>query len=242
MKASNAFRSLVPTVGKSNGSTREKWLEKTLRTIPANSRILDAGAGTQRYRKYCQHLQYVSQDFAQYDGKGNDHALQTGQYNYGKLDIVSDITSIPEPDASFDAILCVEVLEHVPDPVLAVKEFSRLVKSGGHLILTAPFCSLTHYAPYHFSTGFNTYWYNTHLVNAGFQIVELDPNGNYFEYLAQEVYRIPAIAQRYAKSKPNPFEMASIYVLQRMLARFSRRDTGSSEVLCYGYDVYARKL
>ncbi|MGA2913324.1 MAG: class I SAM-dependent methyltransferase [Methanoregula sp.] len=71
-------------------------------------------------------------------------------FNTSNLDIVSENTSIPELDASFDAIMCIEVFEHLPEPILAIKEFSRLLKPDGHLILTAPFCCLTHMAAYYF--------------------------------------------------------------------------------------------
>ena len=180
MRIRNILTSLMPTVGRDNQISREVWLEETLSTITNNSRILDAGAGTQQYRKYCGHLEYVSQDFGEYDGKGDDSALQTGEFDYGKLDIVSDVTSIPEPDSSFDAIMCIEVLEHLPDPIQAIKEFSRLLKPDGHMIITAPFCSLTHLAPYHFSTGFNKYWYEKHLAEYDFKAIEISRNGNFF--------------------------------------------------------------
>lgn len=39
------------------------------------------------------------------------------------------------PDSSFDTILCVRVFHHLPNPEPAVKEFSRLLRPGGHLIL-----------------------------------------------------------------------------------------------------------
>src|SRR4029453_4432624 len=58
-------------VGLENVRNREQWLECVLAEIPAGSRILDAGAGEQQYKRFCRHLQYVSQDFAQYDGKGD---------------------------------------------------------------------------------------------------------------------------------------------------------------------------
>jgi len=241
MGVRNILKSFMPAVGKNNQSSRESWLKDTLSRVSNNSRILDAGAGTQRHRKYCKHLEYVSQDFGEYDGKGDDAALQTGKFDYGKLDIVSNITSIPEPNSSFDAIMCIEVLEHLPDPVQAIKEFSRLLKPNGHLIITAPFCSLTHFAPYHFSSGFNKYWYESHLAEYGFKDIKISRNGNFFEYLAQEVYRIPSISSRYSESKPNLLELFSVFILQRMLLRFSKRDNGSSELLCFGYHVHARK-
>lgn len=235
------LKPLVPKVGRDNANTREKWLEDSLLKIPNGSRILDAGAGTQQYRKFCKHLKYVSQDFGQYDGTGDDAALQTGEFDYGELDIVSDITSIPEPDSSFDAIMCVEVLEHLPNPALAIKEFSRLLKPGGHLIITAPFCSLTHFAPYHFSSGLNRYWYEEHLSNNGFKDLEISPNGNYFEFIAQEIHRIPSVANRYSGGKPNFLGLVGIFFLLRMLARFSKSDNGSSELLCFGYHIHSRK-
>lgn len=241
MSLRNLLKSVRPSVGRSNESTRERWLEEMLKSIPENSRILDAGAGTQQYRKFCEHLNYVSQDFGEYDGQGDSAGLQMGEFDYGRLDIVSDITSIPEPDSSFDSIMCVEVLEHLPDPVQAIKEFSRLIKPEGYLILTAPFCSLTHFAPYHFSTGFNRYWYEEHLTVNGFKIIEIVPNGNFFEFVAQEIDRIGSISKRYSKNKPTLFERLSIFIMLRMLLRFSKRDTGSSDLLCFGYHVHARK-
>ena len=95
MSIKSILKFFRPPVGVSNESSREHWLEETLRSIPDKNRILDAGAGTQRYRMFCKHLNYVSQDFGGYDGKGDAAGLQTGEFNYGSLDIISDIVSIP---------------------------------------------------------------------------------------------------------------------------------------------------
>lgn len=140
---------MVALVGKKNPLTREQWLKKKLADIPAGSRILDSGAGELKYAKYCSHLNYVSQDFGKYDGSGDGIGLQRGSWDNSKLDIVSDITSIPEPDQSFDAIMCIEVLEHIPNPVVAIKELSRLLKRGGGLNYNCPllqfnsFCAIS---------------------------------------------------------------------------------------------------
>ena len=229
------------TVGTRNHETRLTWVQRELAEIPKGARILDAGAGERSYEQYCGHLMYVAQDFAQYDGVGDSTGLQQGVWDQERLDIISDITAIPEPDESFDAIMCIEVFEHLPDPVAAVKEFWRLLKPDGVLLLTAPFCSMTHFAPYHFSSGFNRYFYQHHLLNQGFTIEEIQSNGNFFEFLAQEIRRIPLVSDKYSVNKTSCLERWACDRMLRMLERLSNKDRGSSEFVCFGYHVKARK-
>lgn len=226
-------------VGTFNDATREAWVVEALKQIPAGRRLLDAGAGEQRFKQFCAHLDYVAQDFGQYDGKGDQTGLHMGSWNQTGLDIVSDITAIPAADESFDAVMCIEVFEHLPTPLLALREFARLLKPGGQLIITAPFCSLTHFAPYHFYTGFNRYFYETHLPQHGFRIVDMQANGNFFEFLAQELRRTPEIAGKYAKDRPGRLETRALDMVLGMLNRFSLNDTASAELLHFGYHVRA---
>jgi Methylase involved in ubiquinone/menaquinone biosynthesis len=225
-----------------NDEFRHNFVRKQIKLLKPGGVFLDVGAGEQRYRKYCDRLHYISQDFNEYDGKGNGMGLQTGSWDVSKTDVVSDITSIPLEDGSVDYILCTEVLEHVPDPASAMKEFSRLLKSGGKVILTAPFCSLTHFAPYHFSTGFNKYWFSWHLEKNGFKDINMERSGNYFKWLGQEVVRIDEILQKCCSEKLNIIDkIARRWILKR-LADFDKKDTGSGDILCYEYCVTATKV
>ncbi len=228
------------TVGTTNESARVMWIEKTLKRIPEGLTILDAGAGELQFKKFCDHLKYISQDFGQYSGDG-EIGLQTGTWDNSKLDIVSDILSIPLPDNSVDAIMCTEVLEHIPDPIGAIKEFSRLVKPGGYLLTTAPFASLTHFAPYHFASGLSKFFYEKHLPENGFIIEDLQLNGNFFEFVAQETRRIKIVAEKYADKKINIFQKIIIHLNLLLLQNLSKKDKCSSELLCYGIHVFARK-
>lgn len=229
-------------VGTNNESMRIIWLENTLNKIPKGLRILDAGAGEQQFKRFCSHLNYVSQDFAQYKPESISEGLQMAKWDYGTLDIVSDIASIPEADSSFEAIMCTEVFEHIINPRDAIKEFSRLLKKDGYLIITAPFCSLTHFAPYHFYTGFNKYFYENELKLNNFKIIEITSNGNYFEYLAQEIRRLPSMANKYSSKTLSKNEQKSLNKTLKMLDNYSRYDKRSSELLCFGNFVLARKL
>lgn len=227
-------------VGTTNESERIKWIEQALKKIPAGLTILDAGAGESQFKKFCGHLKYIAQDFGQYSGAG-DIGLQTGTWDNSKLDIVSDILSIPLPDHSVDAIMCTEVLEHIPNPLGAIIEFSRLVKPGGYLLITAPFASLTHFAPYHFASGLSRFFYEKHLPENGFEVFDLQLNGNFFEFVAQENRRIKSIAKKYARKNLNIFQKIIIHLNLWILQNLSKKDKGSSELLCYGIHVFARK-
>ena len=232
----------MPLAGANSDQARIDWVSKTLRSIPAGLRILDAGAGELRLKPYCAHLDYVSQDFCQYEGIGDSKALQTGAWDTTRIDIVSNIVSIPVPDASFDVILCSEVLEHVPNPVAAIAEFSRVLRPGGTLLLTAPFCSLTHFAPYHFASGLNRYWYEEHLPAMDIKIEEITPNGNWFEFMGQELSRARFVSRTYSSPWLGWLMLAASYPLRAALSLLSKWDRGSSQLLCYGYMVKAHKL
>ena len=229
------------SIGLTNDSARQDWLHKTIAAIPAGGTILDAGAGELRNRRLCGHLNYVSQDFCQYQGAEIGAALDIEKWDTSRIDVVSDITAIPRPDESFDAILCSEVLEHVPNPQDALREFVRLVKPGGFIILTAPFGSLTHMAPYHFLSGFNSYWFRHQLESRGCEIVELSANGNWFEFLAQELRRIRMVSAHYSSPFAGLVARLTGSLLLPLLGYLSRHDRGSAELMNYGWHVVARK-
>jgi len=224
-----------------NQSSRQEWLAKTLAALPRGGRILDAGAGELRNRRYCQHLEYVSQDFCQYkgqDGGAPSEGLQNTSWDTSRIDLVCDITAIPAPDASFDAILCSEVLEHVPEPTHALDEFARLLKPGGMLILTAPFASLVHMAPYHYCSGFARYWYEHHLALRNFDIKELVANGDWFAFLRQEITRLGGMERTLANWS---WPLAYGYGLMGLFYFWIRGRKRAEDLACFGWQCVATK-
>lgn len=218
---------------------RDQWIAALLKELPNNARLLDAGAGEQKYRKYCSHLDYVSQDFAQYDGKGDGLGIQKGSWDTKDIDIVSDITNIPEENNSFDAILCIAVIEHIPDPMAAFCEFSRLLKPGGKLIISAPFASTTHFAPFHFYSGFTRYFYSKHLPDSGFEITSITPNGNFFDFVKALVHNLPDFFVNFSQKKLLNDDLETFAKLSNLLDSASKLSDHSEELLNFGYNVVA---
>lgn len=225
-----------------NEVQRQAWLEKTLAALPPGARLLDAGAGELKNRPHCAHLDYVSQDFCQYqgaDGGSPNEGLQPKNWDTSRIDLVSDITAIPAPNASFDAILCSEVLEHVPEPTHALDEFARLLKPGGVLIVTAPFASNVHMAPYHYCTGFSKYWYEHHLPQRGFVIRELVPNGDWYALLRQEITRLGGMERQRGNWA---WPLAYLYGLLGLGYFRVRGKRTATDVACFGWQCVAVNL
>ena len=221
-----------------NSFERDDFVLAELKKIPANELLLDAGCGSQRYRQHCSHLSYKAQDFGQYttdlkksidgDGVGGVEG-----YKYGTLDYVGNIWDIKEQGNTFDAILCTEVFEHIPYPIETIKEFSRLLKKDGKLILTAPSNCLRHMDPYFFYTGFTDRWYEHFLKENGLKLESIKPVGDYYRWLSVEMARTATINSIFAKLVLTP---AFLYF-------YSKKKTQNSvDTLCIGYHVVATKI
>ena len=52
--------------------------------------------------------------------------------------LVGDALRIPFRDASFDRVICTEVLEHVPDERVVMAELARVLKPGGTIAVSVP--------------------------------------------------------------------------------------------------------
>lgn len=110
-------------------------------------RILDAGCGNGI------HLERLSRDVSEpseligIDVIG-EHPIAAKDTNRGNVSSImnsaEDLAFTPD---TFDAIVSIETLEHVIHDEKAIKEFSRVIRRGGMLIVTAPnrlFPFLTH--------------------------------------------------------------------------------------------------
>ncbi len=52
--------------------------------------------------------------------------------------VQGDGLALPFADASFDRVICSEVLEHIPDDLGAMRELTRVLRPGGTMAITVP--------------------------------------------------------------------------------------------------------
>lgn len=186
------LRGFVAAVWRFADFERDRWVAAEAAGLPSGSRVLDVGAGPCRYRALFSHCEYFSQDFCQHEGYGEGPLADKGTWRYGRIDYVSDASAIPVADASFDAVICTEVLEHVAAPARVVAELARILRPGGRLILSAPLGSGLHQEPHHYYGGYTPYWYSKFLGEAGFDELTVTPNGGFFKHYGQESQRFSA--------------------------------------------------
>lgn len=111
----------------------------TMIRLHAHGALLDVGAG--RVPLYAAYSE-LTQNVLCIDWDNSLHNLQ-------HIDIFTDLTArLPLVDQSFNTILCTDVLEHLPTPDVAMREFARLLAPGGKLLLATPFMYWLHEEPH----------------------------------------------------------------------------------------------
>ena len=105
-----------------------------------HGRLLDVGCGRKPYERLFRVEEYVGLDLE------SDRARSVGV-----ADHYYDGERFPFVNASFDSVLCNQVLEHVFNPNEFVAEIHRVLKPGGRLLLTVPFVWDEHEQPFDYA-------------------------------------------------------------------------------------------
>jgi 2-polyprenyl-3-methyl-5-hydroxy-6-metoxy-1,4-benzoquinol methylase len=108
-----------------------KLAERTIRDwdLPCSSKILDLGGGAGHFARtlinYFDHVHLI--DFAP-TIKSERIICSSGNFN----------RSLPYPDDNFDAVVSLEVIEHLENPRKFVREIARILKVNGRCLITTP--------------------------------------------------------------------------------------------------------
>jgi SAM-dependent methyltransferase len=112
-----------------------RFLQEQVDQLPDEAVLLDVGAG--------------HGDFAEiFEGR---QAILLDVFPYPEIDIVCDLTqTVPFRPGSFDAVVLMNVLEHVYDSRALFSSVRTLLKPGGVFVVAIPFLLKVHQAPYDF--------------------------------------------------------------------------------------------
>ena len=184
-----------------------EFVARCARELAPGARVLDAGAGNAPYRELFEHCDYVTTDWSESVHPGARRA-----------DVIASLDALPVDDASFDAVLCTQVLEHVDDPGAVLGELHRVLRAGGGLWLTVPLAWPLHEEPFDFFR-YTPYSLTTLLERAGFVDVEVAARNGYFATIAQLLRIAPDAVGHGGPSRARLFED-----LQRLADQLERLD------------------
>jgi len=138
----------------------------------AKARLIDIGCGNKPYAEMLNpHItEYIGCDII--------------QSSNNCVDVLCEATKIPLPNDSFDTAFSTQTIEHVGDFQDMVNEAFRLLKPGGHFIVSGPMYWPLHEEPYDFHR-FTKHGFAHTLHKAGFTVVEIIPNGGKWALLGQ---------------------------------------------------------
>ncbi len=112
--------------------------------VNPGDRVLDAGCGFGRHSLEClmKGADVFSMDLDLESLRKTRFSLFQIRNEYKKMNPFlvhsGDALKLPYKDASFDAIICSEVMEHVSDDSLACQELVRVLKKNGKIAITVP--------------------------------------------------------------------------------------------------------
>jgi SAM-dependent methyltransferase len=126
-------------------------------------RVLDIGCGKKPYRRLFPSATY-------YVGTETNRTFTPGS----RADVTALGEALPFAAGAFDAVVCTEVLEHVPEPGDFLREVFRVITPGGVLLLTTPQTWGLHEEPYDFYR-YTKYGLAYLFRKVGFEVLEISP-------------------------------------------------------------------
>jgi SAM-dependent methyltransferase len=174
-----------------------------LRTLLPTFRgtVLDIGAGESPWR-------FLMDKSVSYQGLDIKSADKFGMSEQKDV-IYYEGTIYPFSNSTFDAAICVEVLEHSSNPDLLLSEAFRVLRPGGIFILTVPWSARLHYKPFDFNR-FTRYKLNEMLTQAGFIDIAIRERGNDICAVANKMV---IITWRLTAAKKDIFYLLNLYLI-----------------------------
>lgn len=113
-----------------------RWMAAELRDLPPAAPVLEVGCGD---ASFTTELAKYSTAVTALDLSAGQIALNATRFpgiNFLQHDVAA---RLPFDSGEFEAVWCSEVLEHLFDPALALREMHRVLRRGGRLLVTVPY-------------------------------------------------------------------------------------------------------
>jgi SAM-dependent methyltransferase len=160
------------------------YINKSLFEVSKNfiffGNSIDIGCGEMPYKDYFPKTNYNGIDFNNYSANKDQNTGQPDMFFDDKY-LLDSI--LPFKDNSYDNTFCFQVLEHHPKPEVLLKELVRVTKTGGKILITAPFLSGLHEKPHDFSR-FTSYFIERSMKDLGCKILVFRKQGSLFSTIA----------------------------------------------------------
>jgi len=134
-----------------------------LRHLTPGARMLDAGCG--RYLRFCHEFNAI----AEVVGVDLEETFET-RNERRPFAVRADIGALPFPNSHFDTIISRSVVEHLEDPPMVFREFFRVLRPGGKVVIITP----NKYDYVSLIAAFTPYWLHRTLVSRIFRVPEDD--------------------------------------------------------------------
>lgn len=158
-------------------------LDQALRSAApmASGNMLDVGCGDKPYQAlFAPHvIRHVGVEFGETFEASENAQRSQAEFTY-------DGRRLPFENASFDTVLCTQVLEHVPEPAALMHEMARVLKPSGRLILTVPFSFRVHSEPFDFQR-FTRFALGRMAEESGLEVESLLPRGGVWLVIGQKL-------------------------------------------------------
>lgn len=167
----------------------DQFFFRVVGDLPHNALVLDLGGHKENKRgKF---------DIEKYDLR----VLYANLNTTYTPDVQADGAALPFADGTFDAVICGELLEHVPDPLHILQGVYRALKPGGVVLISVPFLFPMHSQPNDYARYTNFFW-DKNLAKLGYQKIEIEIHGYYWSVLMDLIrYQF---YDRATKRRPKP--------------------------------------
>lgn len=138
-------------------------------------KTIDLGCGLMPFQRYLKEAAAIY------------HTLDLHPRSSHEITYIGDIQDMSMiTDNSYDCALCLEVLEHVPQPILAIREIYRILRPGGLFIFSTPYLCRIHDQPCDYFR-FTVYGLRIILAECQFKVIDIKPKGGLLCFLGHQV-------------------------------------------------------